>query len=259
MLIRRKSLVDGPHMKRTNELQIIETNADIRAGVRALRRKCAHLRRLHDQAGDPPLRRHAPGFGGLARIIVGQQLSISSAEAIWRRVSITVTPMEPASLSALSDEQLRAAGLSRAKVRTLRAIAEAVETGLDIERLAGEPEAAVHEVLTAVHGIGPWTADIFLLFCLGRADAFAAGDLALQIATRNALRLKERPSREELLAIAERWRPWRGVAARMLWDFYMRRPERRNLPEEPKIAANLPSWPTGAAVRSNERRRPSQS
>jgi DNA-3-methyladenine glycosylase II len=213
-------------MKRSGKSRVVETDADIRAGVRVLRRKCTYLRRVHDKAGDPPPRRYAPGFEGLARIIVGQQLSIASAEAIWRRVSITITPMEPASVSTLTDEDLRAAGLSRAKVRTLRAIAEAVDDGLNLEQLAEEPEGAVRETLTAVHGVGPWTADIFLLFCIGRADAFAAGDLALQIATRNALGLKQRPSSEELLAIAERWRPWRGVAARMLWNFYMLPQER---------------------------------
>ncbi|MGI9403818.1 MAG: DNA-3-methyladenine glycosylase family protein, partial [Hyphomicrobium sp.] len=171
-------------------------DADIHTGVRVLRRKCMHLRRVHDQVGDPPVRRHAPGFEGLVRIIAGQQLSIASAEAIWRRVSIAVVPMAPASVSALTDEDLRAAGLSRAKVRTLRAIAEAVDDGLKLEQLAGEPEGAVHGELTAIHGVGPWTADIYLLFCIGRADAFAAGDLALQMATRNAVGLKERPSCE---------------------------------------------------------------
>jgi DNA-3-methyladenine glycosylase II len=128
------------------------------------------MRRVHDQAGDPPLRRYAPGFEGLARIIVGQQLSIASAEAIWRRVSIAVQPMEAATVSTLTEKQLSAAGLSRAKVRTLRAFAKAVENGLNLKKLAAEPEGAVHEALTAVHGIGPWTADIFLLFCVGRAE-----------------------------------------------------------------------------------------
>lgn len=240
-------------MKRTNESRIIETDADIRAGVRILRRKCTHLRRVHDQAGDPPLRRYAPGFEGLARIIVGQQLSIASAEAIWRRASITVTPMKPASLSRLADEDLRAAGLSRAKVRTLRAIAEAVDNGLNLEKLAAEPEDAVHEALTAVHGVGPWTADIFLLFCIGRADAFAADDLALQIATRNALGLKERPSREELLTIADRWRPWRGVAARMLWNFYMLPQGRGKVSEDTRITSNLADGRKHAAARGNGR------
>ncbi len=211
-------------MKSKAPPRIIETDADMRVGVRALRRKCPHLRRVHDRAGDPPLRRHPPGFEGLARIIVGQQLSIASAEAIWRRVKLAVSPtgapMGAKAFLSLSDDELRLAGLSRGKVRTLRAVSEAVEAGLDLGQLTRAPDAVVHETLTAMPGIGPWSADIFLLFCLGRADAFAAGDLALQTAAATALRLSQRPSREELLAIAERWRPWRGVAAHMLWAYY---------------------------------------
>jgi len=205
----------------------IETDADLREGVRALRRKCPHLRRVHERTGDPPLRRHAPGFEGLARIIVGQQLSIASAEAIWGRVAQAVCPMTPAAFLALGDEALRCAGLSRGKVRTLRAASTAIENGLDLEQLACAPEEVVHEALTAVPGIGPWSADIFMLFCLGRADAFAAGDLALQTAAGNALNLKKRPSRDALLSIAERWRPWRGVAAHMLWADYKLAAKRR--------------------------------
>jgi DNA-3-methyladenine glycosylase II len=215
-------------MKRFSPARIIESEADLREGIRALRRKCAHMRHVHDRAGDPPLRRHAPGFEGLARIIVGQQLSIASAEAIWRRVQAAVQPMGARAFLGLNDDQLRQAGLSRGKVRTLRAMSEAVEAGLDLTQLAAAPEDVVHETLTALPGIGPWSADIFLLFCLGRADAFAAGDLALQTAAADALALKERPSRDELLAIAERWRPWRGVAAHMLWAYYKVPAERRD-------------------------------
>lgn len=219
-------MAQSRHMKQSDNLQTIETEADMREGVRVLRGKCADLRRVHDQSGDPPLSRYAPGFEGLARIIVGQQLSISSAEAIWRRVHTAVAPMEPSSVSAFSDEDLRATGLSRAKVRTLRAIAQAVDNGLDLEQLSKEPEAGVREALIAIRGVGPWSADIFQLFCIGRADAFAAGDLALQISTQNVFGLKERPTCGQLFEIAERWRPWRGVAARMLWSFYKLRPER---------------------------------
>jgi DNA-3-methyladenine glycosylase II len=186
---------------------------------------------VHERTGDPPLRRHAPGFSGLARIIVGQQLSIARAEAIWGRVVQAVRPMTPGAFLALSEEELRRAGLSRGKVRTLRAASEAITGGLDLEELARAPEEAVHEALTAVPGIGPWSADIFLLFCLGRADAFAAGDLALQTAAGDALDLEERPSREALLSIAERWRPWRGVAAHMLWADYKLAAKRRRDPK----------------------------
>jgi DNA-3-methyladenine glycosylase II len=105
-------------------------------------------------------------------------------------------------------------------VKTLRALSGAIVGGLDLDRLARAHETEVHEALTALPGIGPWSADIYLLFCLGRADAFAAGDLALQIAARAALGLEQRPSRDELFAIAERWRPWRGVAAHLLWAYY---------------------------------------
>jgi DNA-3-methyladenine glycosylase II len=208
------------HKKRPKPLPTILTDANMRTGLRALRRQCGHIRRVHDRAGDPPLRQHSPGFEGLARVIVGQQLSLASAQAIWGRVKIAADPMTPAAFLKLSDEELRAAGLSRGKVRTLRAVCEAIEGGLDLEQLAHEPEDIVHEVLTALPGIGPWSADIYLLFCLGRADAFPAGDLALQIVAARALRLSERPSPEKLLALAERWRPWRGVAAHLLWADY---------------------------------------
>jgi DNA-3-methyladenine glycosylase II len=208
------------HRKRPNSPPKILTDANMRAGLRALRRQCGHIRRVHDRAGDPPLRQHSPGFEGLARIVVGQQLSLASAQAIWGRVKIAADPMTPAAFLKLNDEELRAAGLSQGKVRTLRAVAAAIEGGLDLEQLAHEPEDVVHEVLTALPGIGPWSADIYLLFCLGRADAFPADDLALQIVATRALRLRERPSPEKLLALAERWRPWRGVAAHLLWADY---------------------------------------
>jgi len=207
-------------MKRRQLARIIATDDDMREGIRALRRKCPHLRLAHEHAGDPPLRRHAPGFQGLARIVVGQQLSIASAEAIWRRMQITVEPMTPATLLQISDAELRGAGLSRGKMRTLRALSEAIVGGLDLDQLAQAPEQDVHAALTSVPGIGPWSADIYLLFCLARADAFAAGDLALQTAAGTALGLDARPSREELYDIAEHWRPWRGVAAHLLWAYY---------------------------------------
>jgi DNA-3-methyladenine glycosylase II len=200
--------------------RIIATEADIRDGVRALRRACTVMRRVHDLAGEPPLRRREAGFEGLARIIVGQQLSVASANAIWTRTLQVCTPLAPATLLALEDRQLAKAGLSRPKIRTLRAMAAACADGLDLARLQAASEAEVHAALTQVTGIGPWTADIYILFCLGRADGWAPGDLALQVAARHAFDLAERPDREEMMALAERWRPWRGVAARLLWAYY---------------------------------------
>lgn len=199
---------------------LIETEDDIKAGIKAIRRKCPDLRRLHDIVGDPPLRRRAAGFEGLARIIVAQQLSVASATAIWNRLEIAIAPASAETLLAASDETLRACGLSAGKVRTLRNIALAVAAKeLQIESLGALSDEAIHEQLTRVTGIGPWTADIFLMFCVGRQDAFAAGDLALQVAADHLMQLGGRPSPGELLEVAERWRPWRGVAARLLWAY----------------------------------------
>lgn len=199
----------------------IECEADILKGIRSLRRKCEVMRKVHDATGLPPLRRREPGFEGLARIIVGQQLSVASANAIWLRCEAAIRPMRAEMIASLDDDALRAAGLSRPKIRTLRAISEAVlHQGLELEALTHVGDADVHAALTAVSGIGPWTADIFLLACLGRPDAFAAGDLALQIAAQYAFELDQRPTAQELLERAETWRPWRSVSARLLWSYY---------------------------------------
>ena len=200
--------------------RIIATDDDVREGVRALRRKCAIMRHVHDTAGHPPLRRRPAGFEGLARIIVGQQVSVASATAIWTRTAEVCCPFEPGVVLALTDQQLAAAGLSRPKIRALRAIAEACCNGLDLAGLDGASEEQVHAALTEVVGIGPWTADVYIMFCLGRADGWAPGDLALQIAAQKAMGLAERPGADALKEIGERWRPWRGVAARLLWAYY---------------------------------------
>jgi DNA-3-methyladenine glycosylase II len=198
----------------------IETEADIRDGIKALRRKCAIIRRVHDLTGMPPLRRREAGLEGLARIIVGQQLSVASAEAIWARFETVAKPFAATSVLALSDDDLRAVGLSRPKIRTLRAVCQAVADGLDLTGFDRKADEEIHATLTAISGVGPWTADIFILFCLGRADGFAAGDLALQVAAQRAFELDERPNAAALADLAERWRPWRGVAARLLWAYY---------------------------------------
>lgn len=203
--------------------RVIETETDIRDGVRTLRRKCRVLRRVHDQVGDPPLRRLSDGFEGLARIIVAQQLSKASAAAIWTRTVRIAPRFGPKAVLAANDARLRAAGLSRGKIRTLRALAVAVaDDGLDLESLQDAPSETIHQHLTAVSGIGPWTADVYIMFCLGRADAWVAGDLALQLAAQRAFALRRRPTPAELLEIAERWRPWRAVAARLLWAYHVR-------------------------------------
>ncbi|NJO23708.1 MAG: DNA-3-methyladenine glycosylase 2 family protein [Sphingomonadales bacterium] len=199
-------------------MRCIQTEADLHEGIRVLRRKCKVMRQVHDVVGLPPMRLRAPGFEGLARIIVGQQVSVASADAIWSRFETAVQPMSVEQLRRVSDEALRAAGMSRPKIRTFRAIAEA--RALDFAHLTATTDDEVHSLLTSISGIGPWTADVYLLFCLGRADAFAAGDLALQVAAQHAFGLERRPAPLELTEMAQNWRPWRGVAARLLWTYY---------------------------------------
>jgi DNA-3-methyladenine glycosylase II len=194
----------------------------LREAAERLRAKDPELiERLIAIGGDPPLRRREAGFAGLAAIIVSQQVSTASAAAIFGRLQARIVPLEAAEIAKATEEELRACGLSSAKIRTLRAVAQAiVEGGLELKSLGGLDAEDAHKALVAVKGIGPWTADIFLLFCLGHPDAFPAGDLALQEAAKLALNLKRRPDAARLERIAERWRPLRGVAARMLWAYY---------------------------------------
>lgn len=204
-------------------MRSIRSEKDIKDGVKALTRACPHLARVHAIAGDPPLRLRPTGFAGLARTIVNQQLSVASAGAIWDRLIKHADISDPRSFLALTDADLRSVGLSRGKQATLRGVAEAIESGaLQLEALNAAPEEQIHATLTALKGVGPWTADIYIMFSLGRADAWSPGDLALQHAVRDALGLAARPSLAEMTGIAERWRPWRGIAARLLWSYYAR-------------------------------------
>lgn len=166
--------------------------------------------------GDLPLRREEDGFAALLRAIVGQQVSVASARAIWGRLE-ALGLTEAAAMAAASDDDLRAAGLSRQKARYGRALAQA---GIDFNALRAFPDADVVKSLVAVPGIGAWTAEIYAMFALGRADVFAPGDLALQEAARLLFRLEARPSEKALRVMAEDWSPWRSVAARILWAYY---------------------------------------
>ncbi len=200
----------------------IDGQAALDAAVTALRRAdpetIGHLLAI---GGAPPLRLRPPGFAGLAAIVTGQQVSTASAAAIFARLEAALQPLSATTLLAAPDAVLVAVGLSTAKIRTLRAAAAAVVDGaLPLDRLDAMPAEAAHAALVAIKGIGPWTADSFLLFCLGHPDAWPAGDIALQEAARVALKGEARPSAAELQVIAERWRPHRGVAARLLWAYY---------------------------------------
>lgn len=178
-------------------------------------------------AGRPPLRRRAAGFEGLAAMVVSQQVSTASAAAIFARLRATLDPFDAPTLLEASEASLRTAGLSAGKVLTLRAVATAIGNGtLCLEALAGLPADEAAARLTALRGVGPWTAQLYLLSCLGHADAWPPGDIALEEAARLALGLEARPDRAAMARIAERWRPYRAVAARLLWGYYRARKAR---------------------------------
>lgn len=168
------------------------------------------------EVGPLPLRRQPDGFTALLDAIVGQQVSIASADAIWRRMEAAGLVAQ-AAVAEASDEALRGAGLSRQKARYARALAL---SGIDFDGLRSLPDLQVVATLTAVPGIGSWTAEIYAMFALGRADVFAPGDLALQEAARLLFDLPERPKERALRSMAEAWSPWRSVAARILWAYY---------------------------------------
>jgi len=163
-----------------------------------------------------PLRLRPDGFAALLWAIVGQQVSTASAQAIWARVEAAGLT-EPAAIRAASDDDLRAVGLSRPKLRYARALAG---SGLDLAALRGKPTEQVVAELVALPGIGRWTAEIYAMLSLGHADVMAAGDLALQESARLLFALPDRPSERALRAMAEAWAPWRSVAARALWAYY---------------------------------------
>jgi DNA-3-methyladenine glycosylase II len=199
----------------------IRNEADIKAAVGALLVRDPRLKAVLEVAGEVPIRRREGGLEGLVRIIMGQQLSTASADAIWGRLRKAYEPFHHTLLRRARVPKLQRIGLSGAKIRTLRAIVEAVEKGaIDFDALVDMPADEAHARLTAVHGIGPWTADLYLLSCLGHPDAWPAGDLALQEAARLAFGLQRRPTAKEMIPLAEPWRPWRAVAARLLWSYY---------------------------------------
>jgi DNA-3-methyladenine glycosylase II len=194
---------------------------DFDAGLASVTKADARLRELIEIAGRPALRRRPAGFPGLCAIICSQQLSTASASAIWARLAAAFDPLDPEAIRRARADKLARIGLSRPKIKALKAISKALSKGeIDIDALAHMEADAAHAALIALHGIGPWTADVYLLFCLGHADAWPAGDLALQEAARLAFGLKQRPLQTEMVRLAEGWRPWRGVAAHVLWNYY---------------------------------------
>jgi DNA-3-methyladenine glycosylase II len=199
----------------------LNSQADLEDAIRALLKLDPRLQPVFAVAGMPALRRREPGFVGLAHIVCGQQLSTASASAIWTRLSAAFDPFDHEALRRARADRLGRLGLSAAKIKTLKNLAREISAErLNLDVLAEEDADAAHHTLVSLHGIGPWTADVYLLFCLGHGDAWPAGDLAVQEAVKIGLGLKARPAVKEMASIAEPWRPMRGAAAHLWWSYY---------------------------------------
>ena len=193
----------------------------MRAALDALVRADPRLAAVEAAAGPLPWRVRAGGFPGLLQVIMGQQISSAAAAAIWGRLAALPGALAPSGLLALPDDALRAAGLSRPKVGHARALATAFEDGrLSAAGLAAMPDEAAVAAITAVRGLGPWTAEVYLLFAEGRPDVCPAGDIAVAGAAAALLGLPARPDPRALRALAEAWRPSRALAARLLWHHW---------------------------------------
>ena len=178
--------------------------------------------------GPPPPWDREPGFTTLLQIVLEQQVSLASAQAAFDRLSAVVDPLTPGGFLRLDDAQLLSIGFSRQKARYVRALATAVLDGsLDLDALPGLDDEKVDAALRTIPGIGPWTATIYRLMALGRPDAWPVHDIALAQAIAELWHRPARPTAEEMLALAEGWRPWRAVAARLLWHYYLSTPRSR--------------------------------
>jgi DNA-3-methyladenine glycosylase II len=210
---------------------------------RALADLCSrdpHLARIVADYGPPPMWAREPGFSTLVHIILEQQVSLASARAAYERLLAVAAPLTPKRFLELDDAELKAAGFSRQKARYGRELASAIASGqLDLDRLHALDDEAARTTLTQVKGIGRWTANIYLLLALRRPDIWPAGDLALATAAQRVMGLRSVPAPHELEAIGAAWRPWRAVAARLLWHYYLSnrppRKEKRRRTTAPKL------------------------
>lgn len=183
------------------------------------------MQRAMEAYGRPKSRKRAPGFATLVRIIIDQQVSVQAGAAIWLRLETLLGAVTPQAVLNAGVDGLRSAGLSGAKAKYVTGIAQAIDHGdIDLERLGRCREQTIRKELMALKGIGLWTADIYLMFAIGRPDILPIGDIALQAAAGNLLGLKERPTPDELGEIGKRWQPYRTVAAVMLWHYYKKMP-----------------------------------
>jgi DNA-3-methyladenine glycosylase II len=200
------------------------TDATLAAAVAELADRDADFAAIVGRYGPPPLWDRVPGFATLLHIVLEQQVSLASARAAFDRLVAATDPLTPASFLDLADEQLLAIGFSRQKARYGRAIAAAVDGGtLDLDGLGDQPDEDVVAALEALPGVGPWTSSIYLLMVLGRPDVWPVADMALAESVRAVKGLEHRPDPDEMIRLAEPWRPWRSVAARLLWHDYLAR------------------------------------
>jgi DNA-3-methyladenine glycosylase II len=191
------------------------------AALRALGRQDGDLARAIAAVGSPPPRGRPAGFASLLDIILAQQVSTHSYRAIAQRLEAAIGVCTPAAILDLGETHFRAIGFSRQKVIYARGIAEAAHAGsLDLDAISGLPDDAAIAELTKLKGVGRWTAEIYLMFCLGRPDILPAGDLALREAAGMVKRKRKRPDEDQLRRMGQAWRPWRSVAARLLWHYY---------------------------------------
>lgn len=192
----------------------------LRKAVKALAKQCSIIETAHARVGVPEWRTRQGDYAGLARIIAYQQLSTRAAGTIWGRVEVLLGKVTPSCVLAADIDALRACGLSRPKIAHIRSIAEAVESGsLNLKRVAKASDKNAQAELVAVKGIGPWTADVYLMFCLGRWDVFPHADIGLSEAYRMITGERKRHPPKKFLKTGEKCRPYRGVAAHMLWSY----------------------------------------
>ena len=190
--------------------------------TQTLAQKDPKLAKVVEKHGTPPLWDREPGFPTLVKIILEQQVSLASAQACYDKLLETINPLTPKKFLTLSDTELKQIGYSRQKTRYTRILAEIIETGeLDLDKLQEQDDQEVFETLTSLKGIGPWTASIYLLMALLRPDVWPEGDLALLVSMREVYGLDETPDKVTAARIAEGWKPWRSVGARILWHGYL--------------------------------------
>jgi DNA-3-methyladenine glycosylase II len=200
---------------------MVRTTNSIRAHVEALAAREPAFAAVVERHGVPDPRKSEPGAQTLLRTIVGQQVSVAAARSMWSKLEAAYgSPPDLNLLLAATDEELRAAGISRQKAGYIRSLAELVISGeLDLHNLPADDDEAI-ALLTRIKGIGRWSAEIYLLFAEGRADVFPAGDLAVMVEIGRLLGLADKPSEKQLREIAEQWRPYRGAAAILAWHSY---------------------------------------